>query len=55
MKKALKIIFPVLAILAGAAAFVAGRYYVDNKKPNFTEEYVWVAITRIFVSLSFVR
>ena len=40
MKKALKIIFPVLAILAGAAAFVAGRYYVDNKKPNFTEEYV---------------
>jgi len=40
MKKALKYVLPVLAVLAGAAAFVAGRYYIDNKKPNFTEEYV---------------
>ena len=38
-----KIVFSVLAVaalLAGAAAFVLGRYYVDNKKPNFTEKYV---------------
>ena len=40
MKKALKYVLPVLVVLAGAAAFVAGRYYIDNKKPNFTEEYV---------------
>ena len=40
MKKALKFILAALVILAGAAAFVAGRYYIDNKKPNFTEEYV---------------
>ena len=40
MNKALKYVLPVLAVLAGAAAFVAGRYYIDNKKPNFTEEYV---------------
>ena len=40
MKKALKFILVALVILAGAAAFVAGRYYIDNKKPNFTEEYV---------------
>jgi UPF0755 protein len=30
----------VLAVLAGVAAFVLGRYFIDNKKPNFTEEYV---------------
>ena len=40
MKKALKIILVVSVVLAGAAAFVLGRYYIDNKKPNFTEEYV---------------
>lgn len=40
MKKALKFILAALVILAGAAAFVVGRYYIDNKKPNFTEEYV---------------
>ena len=40
MKKALKFILVALVILAGAAAFVAGRYYIDNKKPNFTEECV---------------
>jgi UPF0755 protein len=40
MKKALKFILVALVILAGAAAFVVGRYYIDNKKPNFTEEYV---------------
>ena len=30
----------VLAVLAGVAAFVLCRYFIDNKKPNFTEEYV---------------
>ncbi|MBR2065102.1 MAG: endolytic transglycosylase MltG [Bacteroidales bacterium] len=30
----------VAAILAGAAGYVLGRYYSDNKKPNFTNEYV---------------
>ena len=28
------------ALLAGAAGFVLGRYYSDNKKPNFTKDYV---------------
>ena len=40
MKKALKMILAILAVFAGIAAFVLGRYYIDNKKPNFTEEYV---------------
>lgn len=38
-----KIILAVLvaaALLAGAAGFVTGRYYIDNKKPNFSEKYV---------------
>lgn len=32
----------LLALLAsgGVAGFVFGRYYIDNKKPNFTDEYV---------------
>ena len=30
----------VLVALGTVAAFVLGRYYVDNKKPNFTEDYV---------------
>ncbi len=30
----------VAVLLAGAAGFVFGRYYSDNKKPNFTEKYV---------------
>lgn len=32
----------LLALLAGGgvAGFVFGRYYIDNKKPNFTDEYV---------------
>ena len=43
MTRKAKIIIVVLAvfcIVAGIAAFMLGRYYVDNKKPNFTEEYV---------------
>ncbi len=30
----------VAALLAGVAGFVFGRYWSDNKKPNFTEKYV---------------
>ena len=30
----------VMVVLAAVAGFVLGRYYIDNKKPNFTEEYV---------------
>lgn len=30
----------VAVLLAGAAGFVFGRYYSDNKKPNFTQKYV---------------
>ena len=33
-------VLAVMALLAGAAGFVLGRYYIDNKKPNFTEKYV---------------
>lgn len=40
MKKALTIILVVSVVLVGAAAYVLGRYYIDNKKPNFTDEYV---------------
>lgn len=29
-----------MAVLAGVAGFIVGRYYIDNKKPNFTKEYV---------------
>ena len=38
-----KIVISVLTVavlLAGAAGFVIGRYYIDNKKPNFSEKYV---------------
>ena len=38
-----KILWPVLAVmavLAGVAGFVGGRYYVDNRMPNFTKDYV---------------
>ena len=39
--KTWKIVVLSLA-LAGAAvvAFIGGRYYVDNKRPNFTEDYI---------------
>lgn len=33
-------VMAVLFVLAGAAGFVLGRYYSDNKKPNFSEDYV---------------
>ena len=43
MKRSHKIIIwvsAVLAVLAGAAGYVLGMYYIDNKQPNFTKDYV---------------
>ena len=34
------IVAAVLAVAGAVCCFVAGRYYVDNKKSNFTEDYV---------------
>lgn len=39
-KKIILAALAVAALLAGAAGFVLGRYYSDNKKPNFTKDYV---------------
>lgn len=30
----------VLAVFAGIGGFVAGRYWIDNKEPNFSKDYV---------------
>ena len=38
--KILCAVLAVMAVLAGAVGFVGGRYYIDNKKPNFTKDYV---------------
>ena len=38
--KVLWAVLAVMAVLAGVAGFVAGRYYIDNRKPNFTKDYV---------------
>lgn len=38
--KILWAVLAVLVVLAGVVAFVGGRYYVDNKQPNFTKDYV---------------
>lgn len=43
MKRSHKIIIwvlVVLAVLAGAAGYVLGMYYIDNKQPNFIKDYV---------------
>ena len=43
MNVRLKVTLAVLAVavaLAGVAGFVAGRYYIDNRKANFSEKYV---------------
>ena len=43
MKRSYKIIIwvsAVLAVLAGAAGYVLGMYYIDNKQSNFTKDYV---------------
>ncbi len=39
-KKVKRVAALILLLLAGAALFVGARYYIDNKKPNFSEEYV---------------
>lgn len=33
-------VLAVMAVLAGVGGFVLGRYYSDNRKPNFSKEYV---------------
>ena len=38
--KIVMIVLAVMTLLAGAAGFVFGRYYIDNKEPNFSEKYV---------------
>jgi UPF0755 protein len=38
--KILWAVLAVMAVLAGVAGFVGGRYYVDNRMPNFTKDYV---------------
>ena len=38
--KILCAVLAVMAVFAGAVGFVGGRYYIDNKKPNFTKDYV---------------
>lgn len=39
-KKIILTAFAVSAVLAVCAGFVAGRYYIDNRKPNFSQKYV---------------
>lgn len=39
-QKTLIIVVSVLAVCAAVAGFVAGRYYSDNRKPNFSQKYV---------------
>lgn len=39
-RKVLLAVLVVGALLAGVAGFVFGRYYIDNKKPNFSGKYV---------------
>lgn len=33
-------LFAALAVMGGVAGFIAGRYFSDNKNPNFIDEYV---------------
>ena len=39
-KKILIALFAFMAVLAGVGGYIAGIYYSDNKKPNFSEKYV---------------
>ncbi len=38
--KLILVLSAMIVLLAGAAAFVLGRYYIDKKKPNFSKNYV---------------
>jgi len=40
IKKIIIAAIPVAVVLCAVAGVVAGRWYVDNRKPNFTREYV---------------
>ena len=39
-KKIALAVTAVFAVLAGVGGFVFGRYWIDNKEPNFTKDYV---------------
>ena len=39
-KKIALVCVAVFAVLAGVGGFVFGRYWIDNKEPNFAKEYV---------------
>jgi UPF0755 protein len=39
-KKIVLAVLAVAALLAGIAGFVLGRYYIDNRMPNFAQKYV---------------
>lgn len=39
-RKIILLVLAVGALLAGVAGFVLGRYYIDNKQPNFSGKYV---------------
>lgn len=39
-KKVLTVFFSISALLVALAAFVAGRYYNDNRRANFSKDYV---------------
>ena len=39
-KKVLTVFFSISALLVALAAFVAGRYYNDNRRANFSRDYV---------------
>lgn len=38
--KIVLVVVILLALLGGASGFVFGRYYIDNRMPNFSEKYV---------------
>ena len=41
MKIKIKIwVVAVVMLVAATGGFVSGRYYSDNKKPNFSEKYI---------------
>lgn len=40
IRKILPVAIPVAVLVCAAVFFFAGRWYVDNRKPNFTREYI---------------